>query len=192
MEGYGFNEENELKEYKKAISPKEYINYCSWEEKVLKRYQNITELKYFINLRAYLMRKYNICSQLHETMTSLWIPLVSLIIAFALVIPSVFIGITQYQDSIQSDLDNTYIENMIRDKSDRNIIIEEQVDNFQSRIDQNSASIKGVFIAMYVLLALIVALGAAFAITIKVRLTKMSFYKDYISIIDKAITNLTK
>lgn len=185
MSEYGFEEEKELKNYKESGTRGEYKNYQEWEKGVFKKYVSISEIQFFTNFKGYLKQQYNKYKHSNDIIMSLWIPLITLFISLTLAIPSVFIGVVQYQDSLQSDIDNTYIENMIRDGAERNEIIIEQVDNLQNRLDQNEKCINyvmGVLIFVYIVL---IVIGVMFTRLLKSRLSKLLFYDDYMNVIDK-------
>ncbi len=189
---YNFSEKTELKIYKEIGRNKKYANYCEWKSNIKKKYAKITEIKFFINFKAYLKRQCESYEQKREVLTSLWIPFLTLVISFALVLPSVFVGLKQYQDNIQSKIDDTYLANMVEYGADLTERITQQKETLQNRNDQCKSSINFVFVLLYVIYSTLVIVGISFAIRLKKSLTKIAFYKDYINVIDKIILDFPK
>lgn len=187
MEAYGFKEREEVKRYRKVGSKKAIRNYCNWERAILENYKSIEELSYFINLKAYLNRRCCFFERISEMIKSLWIPLLTLIVAFALVLPSVLIGAGQWQDSLQSETNNTYIEGMIRDGATREEIIHEQVELYQQRVNATKKNVSFAINSLFIIYILILAPSIVLIFLLSSGLNKVNFYKDYISVIDKAI-----
>ncbi len=191
-QGYNFSEKAELKNYKKAGKKKNYENYCAWESSIETQYDKITEVKFFINFKAYLKKRYELYEQRHEMATSLWIPLLTLLISFALVIPPVFISLKQYQDNIQNTIDDTYLTNMVVTGMDIEEQIPQQVKILQNRVDQCESTINYVFALLFFAYAILVIIGIILSIVLKRGLTKIAFYKDYTNVIDKIISDFPK
>lgn len=191
-QGYNFSEKAELKNYKKVGKNKNYENYCVWESSIKTQYAKITEVKFFINFKAYLKKQYELYEQRHEMATSLWIPLLTLAISLTLVIPSVFIGSKQYQDNIQNTIDDTYLTNMVVTGTDIAELIPQQVEKLQNRVDQCESTINYVFDVLFVAYFILVIGGIFFSIVLKKGLTKIAFYKDYTNVMDKIISDFPK
>ena len=192
MEKYNFNEEIELRKYNDTGSSKGFNNYCVWEEEIEKKYKDITDIQYLINLKAYLKKTCNQYETRHQAMTILWIPFLTLLISLALMAPSLFIGLTQYQDNIQSNLDSTYVNKMIENKENPIKITDQQVKLFSERIKHCQVSINYVMFTLYVVFTIIVVAGMIFGYLIFTRVKKITFYKDYINVIEKLIDKKTK
>lgn len=191
MASIDFNEKEEMKIYKDAGAEKGYGNYCAWEDSILKKIKGFS-LQENNNLRAYLKKLCESCEHENMVTTTLWIPLFALIISFTIAIPSIYIGMRQYQDNIQSELDNTYLENMAENGAGLPELIPKQVENFQNRVDQCNVSINFVNFCLVFVYIILISSGGYFTSILKKRLTKIAFYRDYINVLDKAISKFTE
>lgn len=187
MEDYAFNTLLELEKYKEVGSDKKFCNYCSWEESVIEKYQNITEPKFIHNLKAKLIRESRRCENLQKSILSFWMPLLALIISLALTLTSAFISLKQYQDSVQNDASNAYLENLIKADVELNILTESKVELLQERVDQLQGSMTYVFASFYILYALVILLSIWLWVMLKKASEKIAFYQDYIVVLDKII-----
>ncbi len=184
MEAYGFKERDELKKYRKVGSKKASPNFCDWENSVLENYRYIEDLSYFKNLKADLNKRCSFCEYNCETIKSIWIPIMSIIVAFALALPSLFIGFMQNQDSLQSEINSAYLEAL---KSDEVDVFNEQVELYQERLNLSSMSIDYATSILLITYMLVVVISFLFAFMLREKLLKISFYKDYITVLNKAI-----
>jgi hypothetical protein len=192
MYNYGFNKKAELKDYRKIGSIKGFSNYCDWEDSVLEKYQSITEPRFILNLKATLNRECRQCEHYKESMLSLLIPLLAVIFSLALTLPTSFISLKQYQDGLESDTNNTRIENLIRAKVETDTLIENQVKLLQNRFDQLRESADYVFSIIFLFYGIILVYGVYSSLKLKDCLVKIDFYQDYIILLDKVIKTKSK
>ncbi|WP_394525744.1 hypothetical protein [Lacrimispora sp. JR3] len=192
MKEYNFEEDKEYGGYKGIGSSKEYKNYCTWENSIIEKYKEIDNIQFLINFKAYLNKMCSQNERRREAMVSLWIPFLTLIISFSLIIPSIFLGVRQYQDSFQSDINNKYLENMITNKSAYEKIVHQQVDFFTERLDQFKDTMNFIMVSMCVIYIIIVMGGVILGFALSFRVNRILFYRDYINVINKLIEEKSK
>lgn len=192
MKEYNFEEKSEYDSYKGIGSSKVYKNYCTWEETIIKKYKSTENIQFLINFKAYLNKICNQYEKRREAMTSLWIPFLTLIITFSLIIPSIFLGIMQYQDSFKSDINNTYLQNMVTNGSSTVEVIDKQVEFFNERLKDSQVTLDFIMVALYLIYGIIIIGGIILGYVMYIRINKISFYKDYVNVINKLIDEKSK
>ncbi|EXG87930.1 hypothetical protein K413DRAFT_4835 [Clostridium sp. ASBs410] len=184
MHSYNFNENKEYKQYKNVGSKKGLHNYIKWEDSVLQKYKNITDPRFIKNFKAYIKRKCTRTENRRDVLLQLIIPFVVLMISFALAFPSVYIGLSQEQDGILGDLDNTYFDNMVTNKATIHELAPAQVKLYKERIELHDKVAKLALYNVYLVYFLIIICGVVYWILFRKMMSKINFYKDYYEILN--------
>jgi len=201
---YQFDERKEYETYKKIGKKGGCPNYCNWEERIIKRYIPNTDRKFFTNMKAYLNKKNHSYIIDKELLISLIVPLLSSFITLTLVLPAILISLNQYNDSIQSDLNNIYLNDLrivhidpLKDinsnefKTEWVKLLEEQVSCIKSRQEDNINTINTSFDVIIIIYFFLIFCGVILWFFIKRRSKKILFYGDYIEIIEKLEARLS-
>lgn len=167
---FDFNAINEYNKYK-AIGAHDcdLKKFSDWHETIAQKYQDRSD-KDKLNFIKYLNNRSRSEQRRKELASVLFVPLLVLFITLALAIPSATISAMQYYDTIQSDIDEVYDQEL-------------ESTQLRRRVEMFIKTTDFALYAIGVLLVTVVVYAVLTGIFIYRRNKRYYFYLDYIDVI---------
>lgn len=106
---YGIDIKKEYRIYKSIDHKKgDFKRYSHWKKHILDKYQGYQDAEYIEDIKRYLNQKMFKTKIIDDVYNTIMVPFLMLFFSILVVMPSIIISISQYSDSVLSDIMDTY------------------------------------------------------------------------------------